>query len=349
MNPYESLDEKSFWATAVARRPMTEISGLWTPRFEIRPDTPVATFGSCFAQHIGRALVARGFRWMNAEPAPKGLSDANARRFHYDVFSARTGNIYTVSLLRQWVGWALGGVPVPDEVWEQDGRFYDPFRPQIEPGGFASAEEMRRSRAAAVAAFRHCLLESELFVFTLGLTESWFHRRLGHEYPLCPGTAAGVHDPAEHRFMQQPFAFVRKALDEVLEQIRRHNPRVRFLLTVSPVPLTATMTGQHVLLATMEAKSTLRTAAAVMVRHHEDVDYFPSYELINGTPFRGAFFEANQRQVSAAGVEFVMRHFFAPLGHAGTPAPVPAAVADVNCDEELLGAFAPAAGAEGRA
>lgn len=356
MHPYQTLDDKSFWATAVAKRNMFDISDLWTPKFDIRPDMKVSTFGSCFAQHIGRALASRGFNWFIPEAAPQGLSDENAKRFNYGVFSARTGNIYTVSLLKQWVDWALGAAPVPDEVWVQDGRFYDPFRPNIEPQGFASPEELHRSREAAITAFRRCLQESSLFVFTLGLTESWFHSRLHHEYPMCPGTVAGEFREGEHRFVGQQFPFIRKTLAETLEKIRAVNPAIRFLLTVSPVPLTATMSGAHVLVATMESKSILRAVAGLLSRNIDGVDYFPSYEIINATPYRGTFFEANQRQVNSVGVNHVMDMFFEGLKKRSNvsdgTSPPSAALSprpeaggrqpseDVVCEEALLEAFA---------
>lgn len=350
MHPYQSLDDKSFWATAVAKRNMFDISDLWTPKFDIRPDMKVSTFGSCFAQHIGRALAARGFNWFMPEAAPTGLSPENAQRFNYGVFSARTGNIYTVSLLRQWVEWAQGEAVAPEEAWSQDGRFYDPFRPNIEPQGFESPQEMLRSRGAAVAAFRRCLKESDLFVFTLGLTESWFHRQFGYEYPMCPGTVAGEFHEDQHKFVNQLFPFIRKTLAQTLEKIQAINPTIKFLLTVSPVPLTATMSGGHVLVATMESKSILRSVAGQLSRNVESVDYFPSYEIISATPYRGTFFEANQRQVNPVGVNHVMDMFFEGLAKRGgsangalegRDAPGGAQTRDVVCEEELLGAFAP--------
>lgn len=309
MHPYESLDEKFFWASAVAKRSMFDISGLWDPKFKIARNMQVATFGSCFAQHIGRALAANGFSWMLAEETPPGLSDESARKFNYGVFSARTGNIYTVSLLKQWVDWATGATP-PEETWEKGGRFFDPFRPNIEPDGFESREELLRSRKAAIGAFKTALTTSNVFVFTLGLTESWVNRKHGHEYPMCPGTVAGEFDAGEHEFINQDFPFIRKTLVETLRRVKDLNPQIRFLLTVSPVPLTATMSGNHVLVATMESKSVLRSVAGMVARQLDFVDYFPSYEIINATPFRGTFFEANQRNVNHAGVEHVMRSFF---------------------------------------
>lgn len=366
MHPYQNLAEKHFWAPAVGRRNMFDIEGLWDPKFPVRKEHKVVTFGSCFAQHIGRALASRGFNWLNTEPAPVGLSEDNARKYNYGVFSSRTGNIYTASLLKQWVGWATGEAAVPDEVWVRDGRYYDPFRPNIEPDGFASEAELVLSRERAIEAFRKALTSADVFVFTLGLTESWFNQPAGYEYPMCPGTVAGEFDADTHSFLNQPYPFVRQALLETIKKIRRLNPDVTVLLTVSPVPLTATRSGKHVLVATMESKSILRAVAGQVAEQFPFVDYFPSYEIINAAPFRGTFFEANQRSVSKAGVDHVMNSFFNCLA-AKFPAEVAADDAarsarghdrmarqlrlkerlkaeksksdDVVCEEELLSAF----------
>ena len=365
MNPYESLEEKHFWAPAVARRDMLDIAELWDPKFRIGRKMQVATFGSCFAQHFGKALSARGFNWMVTENAPDGVSADVARKFNYGVFTARTGNIYTVSLLKQWVDWATGEALVPAEIWEKEGRFYDPFRPNIEPGGFESQEELLRLREAAIEAFRRSLTEANVFVFTLGLTESWFHKQHGYEYPMCPGTVAGEFDPEQHEFFNQDYPFIRQHLVQAIRQIRKLNPNIKFLLTVSPVPLTATMSGNHVLVATMESKSVLRAVAGSISRQFDFVDYFPSYEIINGTPFRGTFFEPNQRSVKPAGVAHVMDSFFACLAakfprtagparqdeactqhaaehgdaQARKSGPVQPDDENVVCEEELLAAF----------
>ena len=363
-NPYSSLPESAFWKTAVATRDSQDISGLWDPKFHILPPQKVATFGSCFAQHIGRALRARGYNWFIAERAPEGLTEENLKLFNYDLFSARTGNIYTASLLKQWVEWALGEKSPPDEYWVTDGRYYDPFRPVVEPNGFESLEEMRASRQGTIAAFRRAITETKYFVFTLGLTESWFNKSKGYEYPMCPGTAAGTFDPVEHEFRNQQFEAIRVSLYDALAKIRSVNKTVRVILTVSPVPLTATNSGRHVLTATMESKSILRAVAGQVRSGNGWVDYFPSYEIISSPVFGGKFFEANLRSVAREGVDFVMNSFFADLDSKFGAAPAeaqaerqsfnplsflrkrPATVRpagktaeDVVCEEQLLEAF----------
>jgi hypothetical protein len=227
VHPYASLPERHFWSTAVARRSFFDIGTLWEPKFPILPRMPISTFGSCFAQHMGQSLKARGFNWFIAERAPYGLSAESARKFNYGIFTARTGNIYTPSLLRQWLAWAMETEPVSDEVWECDGRFFDPFRPNIEPDGFESREEVLQSRSMTLAALRTAVTRSRVLIFTLGLTESWFHAETGVEYPMCPGTVAGVYEAEKHRFVNQDYGQVRTALLAAIHAMRARNPGLK--------------------------------------------------------------------------------------------------------------------------
>ena len=245
------------------------------------------------------------------------------------------------------------------ELWETKGRFYDPLRPAIEPGGFASAEEAYASRRAVLSALRNAVETARLFVFTLGLTESWFNLKSGVEYALCPGTLAGEFDADLHEFRNHRHASILADMETVLALLKRKNPALKVLLTVSPVPLTATASGQHVLTATSHSKSTLRAVAGELCDAYDFVDYFPSYEIITHPVYRGMFYAPNQRQVVPEGVEVVMRNFFADqtaaFGPPKTIKPAPGAKLaraakrtakkatkndDVKCEEELLNAFA---------
>lgn len=310
MNPYENLPTKAFWKLAVANKSMFDLTELWDPKFNIKPDEKVATFGSCFAQHIGNALKNRGFNWLITELSPQGCSDALAKKYNYGIFTARTGNIYTTSLLKQWTEWALGKKEIPEEVWEKDGRYFDPFRPRIEPDGFESIKEVRMSQLQTIKSFKESIELSDYFVFTLGLTESWFNKELGYEYPMCPGTVVGEFDIDKHQFANQKFEQIKVNLTDAMALMSKLNPKLKFILTVSPVPLTATNSGKHVAVATMASKSVLRAVADQLVTNRSNVDYFPSYEIINSPIFKGTFFEPNQRSVNPFGVNFVMDNFF---------------------------------------
>lgn len=359
MNPYQNLADKHFWKLAVAVQDALSIRGLWDPKFDIKPPDKVVTYGSCFAQHIGNALKARKYNWLNTECAPAGMQKPSESLFNYGIFSSRTGNIYTTSLLRQWTRWASGAGKIPEEVWRNGERFIDPFRPVVEPNGFRTLDELRRSQNHTVACFRRSIEEADFFVFTLGLTESWFHSKHGYEYPMCPGTIGGVFDPAQHTFVNQTFSQILEGMADSIQMMRKINPKIRFILTVSPVPLTATQSGKHVLTATMQSKSVLRAVAGQLADSRIRVDYFPSYEIISSPVFRGQFYESNLRSVTPAGVSFVMDSFFdclasryksdpvrpgalqevAPIGTAGL-ASGNSREDDLHCEELLLEAFA---------
>jgi hypothetical protein len=342
MNPYKNLPEKAFWKTSVANKNMFDIDELWTPKFSFKRADYISTFGSCFAQHIGKALHVRGYNWFDAEKPIFGMSDELKTKYNYGIFSSRTGNIYTTSLLLQWVNWALNKIAPPNEYWLNDGRYIDPFRPVIEPDGFFSLDEMLDSREKTISSFRKIIKKSDVFIFTLGLTESWFNKEFGYEYPMCPGTVAGVFDDDIHVFNNQKFEFIKLNLINSINLMRKYNPKLKFILTVSPVPLTATNSGEHVLVATQLSKSLLRSVAGDVAGLYDFVDYFPSYEIISSTPFRGTFYAPNQRSVIQKGVNHVMDNFFACLQN-----PEDELVesnnfqtgSDIVCEEELLSAF----------
>ena len=126
-HPYAALPAKAFWRSAVAGRSARGVEEVWAPRFAVTPTTPIATFGSCFAQHIGAALRARRFNWLQTEPPPRGLSSENAKAHGYEMFTCRTGNIYTARMLRQWTASALERAS-PQMVLGEQRPLFDPFR-----------------------------------------------------------------------------------------------------------------------------------------------------------------------------------------------------------------------------
>ncbi len=347
MNPYQELPPRAFWRVAVAEPGVDEISDVWRPKFVIDQDAPVITAGSCFAAEIGRHLIEHGMNWYDAEPPPPGLSRHEHKARHYREFSFRTGNIYTAAMLRQWVLWAFDRSEPNDDGWVDAGRYYDPYRPSVDPDGHDSREEMLRARSRTLAAIRDAVTTASCFIFTLGLTEAWLHRVDETVYPVCPGTVRGRFDPNLHEFHNYSFVEVHRDLSQTIAVLRQANPDLRVLLTVSPVPLTATATGGHALVASTHSKSVLRAAAGQLAAEREHVDYFPSYELITGQPFRSEFYEPNLRTVTPQGVAFVMRHFMASLGSTpaspvrGPAGPPPPDQGGDPCDDAILDYYSP--------
>lgn len=366
-NPYRHLPDSAFWSRAVARPAVAEVRPLRGFPFRITETDKVATAGSCFAQHIARHLAGSGFRYHVVEQGHPMLGTGLRRKFNYGTFSARYANIYTSRQLIQLIDRAEGRFTPLADWWEgPEGGVVDPFRPTIQPGGFASVAELQADRDIHLAAVRRMLREMDVFVFTLGLTETWVDRRDGAAFPLCPGVSGGRFDSSEHAFLNLGVDEVRDDLRRAVTRLRDIRPDLRVILTVSPVPLKATASDDHVLSATTYSKSVLRVAAHDIAAEFGNVGYFPSFEIITGNFNRGAYYDDDLREVRPEGVAHVMRTFFetvterrssaadksepAPPAAAGPATPDPAraplpgteaarrsaGAAQLECEEELL-------------
>jgi hypothetical protein len=308
-SPYSNLPARAFWRPAVADRHIADFADVAIGPY-FRADDRIATAGSCFAQHIGRHLKKRGVDYLDLEPAPSGLAPEEARRHGFGIFSCRYGNIYTVRQLLQLVLEAFDQRYPAEIVWEKQGRHYDALRPGVDPVGHASAADVWALREVHLAKVKQLFETTTLFVFTLGLTEAWEATGDHTVFPTAPGTIAGKFDPATYRFHNFRYPEIAEDLAHLWALMREVNPAIRMLLTVSPVPLTATASGEHVLVATTQSKATLRAIAGDFAATYEGIDYFPSYELIATHPIRGQFFDPDLRNVNDAGVDYVMSHFF---------------------------------------
>jgi hypothetical protein len=350
-NPYTDLSPNAYWRTAVAETdPMTP-GDLYQPKFEITPETAILTVGSCFAQHVGKALRGAEFNVIDTESLPDAVSDSVAQRFGYRMYSARYGNVYTMRQLLQLLREARGKFTPEDAVWEKDSRFFDAMRPAVEPEGLDTADLVNSHRTSHLLLTRRAFFKADVVVLTLGLTEAWMHRASETVYPTAPGVIASAYDPDIHVFKKFRYDEIIKDFLTFRKMLQQRNPAVKFLLTVSPVPLTATASGQHVEVATAHSKAVLRAVCGALYDDYDDVDYFPSYEAITSAKSGGAYFTENRRSVTKEGVAKAMRMF---LSAHGAPVPddtddAPAklsipnayakAEADAQCEDVLLEAF----------
>ncbi len=334
---------------------------FWRPKWQIQKTDKIATAGSCFAQHIGKRLRGAAFEVLDYEPPPKDLPASLHGKHGYSLYSARHGNIYTVRQFLQLAQEAFGEAPANSEVWEHGGRFVDALRPTLDPEGHGTVEAVHLHRERHLGAVKRLFQTADIYVFTLGLTESWERVSDGRVYPVCPGTVVGRFDDTQHRFRNQTFFDAYEDFLKLRDLAARHrwdNNQLRFMLTVSPVPLTATAAGCHVMQATVYSKSVLRAVAGQLATKFDDVDYFPAYEIITNPWGSYPAYTSNLRSVAEEGVDLVMETFLRAQGvDAGrrkadlaaesvTFATAPEADNDeaastVVCEDALLEAFGP--------
>ncbi|SBO43781.1 GSCFA domain-containing protein [Cyanobium sp. NIES-981] len=312
VHPYADLPPSAFWKSGVSHGDPHAIQGIYRKKFDLSPQTRIATAGSCFAQHITRRLAGEGLHVLDVEPAPSGLPTSLHQKYGFSLFSARYGNIYTVRQLLQLAEEVAGDRAPQDYVWERNGRYFDALRPGVEPEGLDSPEEVVEHRRYHIAAVKKLFQELDLIVFTLGLTESWEHRESGTVYPMAPGTFAGKYDPEIHAFRNSQFPDVIGDFNKfqvLLRSLRQGRP-FKVMLTVSPVPLTASASGHHVLVSSSYSKAILRSVAGQLADNQAHIDYFPSYEIVTNPKLCSSAFAENLRSVRESAVDVVMEHFF---------------------------------------
>lgn len=347
-SPYENLPGSAFWRSAIGQPDEESVADLYRPAFELTRDTALMTAGSCFAQHIHRALTDDGWNVLQAEDMAEHMPRRLCRRFGYNLFSARYGNIYTARQFRQLVEAALSEAPPAPLIWERDGRFVDALRPAVEPEGLATADEVAQARVEHLRAVGQLLRNAECIVFTLGLTECWIDGETGAALPTAPGTVAGTYDADRHAFRNFTYPEVLADLRASRDLLRAHGLPARMLLTVSPVPLAATASGRHVGPATTHSKSVLRAVCGHLQDTDADFDYFPAYEIITTPVAGGPYFAEDMRQPAPEGVETALSLFRAAHGAESPLAPVAAEPAsppgdedEAACEDILLDAFRP--------
>ena len=347
-NPYSDLPRSAFWKTAVAQENPNSIAGIYTKKFEIPPKSKIATAGSCFAQHISRYLKKNGYNVLDVEPPPPSLPGDLHQKFGFSMYSARYGNIYTVRQLMQLAQEVAGEWTPQNYIWERDGKFFDALRPAVEPQGLGSVEEVQRHRQFHISRVKELFQSFDVFIFTLGLTEMWVDKKSGTVYPTAPGVLAGEFDEDYFEFQNPNFRSINRDMRDFVQVIMRirKDKKFKMILTVSPVPLTATASGKHVLSSTIYSKSVLRAIAGHWAEK-SFVDYFPSYEIVTNPRMHSTGFSDNLRSVRNETVEVVMKHFFASHSIVKSSKNLSLGSIDnvqddadgVECEEELLEAF----------
>jgi len=310
-NPYSTLPDHRFWRKAVTALPPFALDPIVETPFKIAATDRVATAGSCFAQEIAHRLQQSGYHYYLAEQPPEDMSEKEARRRNYSMYSCRYGNLYTTTQLLQLIRRAYGAYKPDLDAWtREDGRFVDPFRPRIEPDGYATVDEMHADRERHFAAVRKMIETMDVFVFTFGLTECWRHTSDGAVLQLAPGVAGGDYDADAYEFWNMSVGEVVRDFLASVDLIHARNPNVRMVLSVSPVSIIATGEDRHVLVSNSASKAILRAAADEVTRARKNIAYFPSYDLVTASPNAARFYTDDTRKINAFGVDRTMQIFF---------------------------------------
>lgn len=275
-----------------------------SPKFRFDAKETIFTIGSCFARHVESVLETYGYRFRTRNPenfvSPEECTSANG------FF-----NKYTTASMLNEIRWAVSGEPFPEAGFtEADGRWSDG---QL-PANFASLARAKEIRAR-VSSIMADVRSADYLILTLGLVECW-HDAETNLY-LNGAPTAGTIKKYPHRFNVHVLDYRANmaALEELHDRVTAVNPGIRLIVTVSPVPLGATFTGEDIVAANSYSKSTLRAVAGDFTAARSTADYFPSYEAVTESSPPATWMD-DMIHVRIELVRCVIAHF---VKHYGSP------------------------------
>ena len=250
----------------------------------IRPDTRVATIGSCFAEELAKMMAKVN---VNGAMHPSGL-------------------FYSTASIRQELESLAGGWPERDDepLWRTPGGLVDPFRSY--DLGHPDEATLIASRVAADEAAAELFRGASVVVVTLGLIETWRSPQTGNTFRAIPHPA--VFDELRPEFHRLTVA----EMLEDLERIRRvivDDLGATMIVTTSPVPLHTTFTPLDVRIANVESKSRIRAAVSEFVDRFPDVRYFHSYEMVVTAERQSDYFRDDGRHIERHAVRYIISEF----------------------------------------
>ncbi len=263
--------------------------------FAISPEDKLFTIGSCFARNVERALVALGLPVLSSivdgtEPGENITNKYTTSSIVHDLRVAFDGAdpYATINDINEnsAINLTFGGM----------GASKANSRADIETQTDLYYETLRRLR------------ETDVVVLTLGLVETWFDTKFGIYINLAPPPRLAKANPDRFQLHVLSYDDIRSDVLEILSTLRREcRPGVRFLVTVSPVPLAATFRNQDVLQANAYSKAVQRAAIETIVLENDDVTYFPSFEMVTLSAPEHAWVDDDYRHVRPDTVDRIMR------------------------------------------
>jgi GSCFA family len=274
------------------------------PSLKLRRDDKLFAIGSCFARGIEKALLARKMEVLSAAPEFASLETINK-----DVTGLGFTNKYNTFSIYNELRWALdpqAQFPRESIVDIGNGLAVDPHINPTLP--LADVEETWRRRELIQMVNRRAAQCRVIFV-TLGLVEVWRDIETDTFLNSTPFFNLLELYPDRYEVHVTDFAQNLANLERIHELLRQFgHPDVKIVVTVSPVPLMATFSEEDIVLANTYSKSLLRAVAQHWSAAHDNVHYFPSYEIVQNSD-RSQTWEDDLRHVKPQVVKHIMDVF----------------------------------------
>lgn len=260
LGPTQIYPEGAHLVSVLQTATAQKLSGI-----SLKPTTPVASIGTCFAEEFAYFMGDKGFNYIRTE------DDALAA-------SANWGRVYTVPNFLQIVRYSTDP-SYPLLVEQTTDGWFDPLREprvRLDPGRKAAEHAIRDHRRASEKALTQC----EVLIVTLGQNEAWVDSKNSVVWAVRPKPDVFESRPDDFRVIEFGYVENVAALQEAVGILASANPGIRILFTVSPVASYASFSDMDVVSASFANKCLLRAVVQEVVRSRPGkLFYFPSFEI----------------------------------------------------------------------
>ncbi|GAB3043240.1 GSCFA domain-containing protein [Spirosoma pulveris] len=239
-------------------------------------DSRIVTIGSCFADVMGRRLIDHKL----------------------NVLNNPFGTIFNPVSIAKLITMALRGIAPEDNGYvERDGIWlhYD-FHSSLWAN---TQDELRTKLIDTLSITAEAIRTADFLFLTLGSAVVYRHLQTGDVVANCHKMPGSLFE----KYLYQ-IDHLRDDMTRLLKTLHKANPKLKVLLTVSPVRHT-----RDTLPLNSVSKSTLRVITHELTTWNNWVAYFPAYELMMDDLRDYRFYEADMIHPNAQAHDYIFEKF----------------------------------------
>ncbi|MBZ2171985.1 GSCFA domain-containing protein [Nitratidesulfovibrio sp. SRB-5] len=249
----------------------------------IAHDTPVMNLGSCFGEYLQLFLDM----------------------YHFNALEPQAGYKYSChSILREIDNAHANRLTSREQLFFGTSGYTDLNHHRV----YDQDIDACRAKINAIERnVREALSRTEVIILTPSLIEVWKNRRTDefilHPYPgvLCESTDLEVH----FLTVAENIAYLESTRDLLL----RFNPRMQIIVGVCPTPLRVTYRDEDAVQGNNASKFTLYAAVNEFCRRHDNVHYFPGYDIVFSELAGSRHYMEDNRHLAHPAVRHYLRRF----------------------------------------
>lgn len=236
----------------------------------------ILTIGSCFSDAIGTTLST----------------------YKFSCSSNPFGAIYNPTSIHKILLYAIHNQLPPDHTFLTSQGVYLNYDFHSTFGSLSSSE-LRKALTESIGSIHYFLKETNWLLITYGTSWVYTRKDTGDIVANChkmPSTGFEKELYTQKKFIE--------SFEALLQQLRAFNPHINIILTVSPV--------RHIkdtLEMNSVSKAILRLGCHTLSELHENVHYFPSYELMMDDLRDYRFYKPDMIHPSTEAEEYIWQKF----------------------------------------